>query len=111
MTEEEHALFPRIEKALAEQASEAPKAPGSCLYESMTVNRVIHDFPKTRETLKELFVNIPIEGCHCLDEVAWRHGIGTSELLRMLEGAISSRSRQSKERDKSESSVQGVNAA
>ena len=60
------------------------------LNETMTVNRIIHDYPVVRKTLENYFINLPAEGCHCLDEVAWRHGIATDDLLKTLEGVISS---------------------
>ena len=60
----------------------------SRLHETMTVNRIVHDYPATRAALENLFVNVPIEGYHCLDEVAWRHGIESKELLRILEESI-----------------------
>ena len=58
------------------------------LSETMTVNRVLHAFPKTQRVFNRLFINVPLEGCTCLDEVAWRHGLDSRELLTSLEEAI-----------------------
>ena len=90
MDEEDRVLYPHIEKLLARLPAEESETASSRLHEAMTVNRVIHDFPKARKTLENLFVNVPDEGYHCLDEVAWRHGMEPSALLQALEGAISS---------------------
>ncbi len=60
------------------------------LDETMTVNRVIHDFPATKPALERFFVNIPVEGCQCLDEVAWRRGLDAQELIERLEVIIKS---------------------
>lgn len=56
--------------------------------EVMTVNRILQQYPRTRPIFEHLFVNIPVEGCDCLDEVAWRHGLDVGELLAKLEDAI-----------------------
>ena len=53
--------------------------------ETMTVNRVVQEFPAARPVFERLFINIPVEGCTCLDAVAWRHGLESRELLEQLE--------------------------
>jgi hemerythrin-like domain-containing protein len=88
MDEEERELFPIFERALAEREAEEPAAPAGRLDETMTVNRIVHEFPRTRLVFEKLFINIPTEGCGCLDEVAWRHGMEARELLENLERAI-----------------------
>ncbi|MBI4342904.1 MAG: hemerythrin domain-containing protein [Candidatus Omnitrophica bacterium] len=88
MEEEEAALFPLLERAAAEQADAAPPSPAQHVQDVMTVNRVLQRFPATRPVFERLFINIPLEGCTCLDEVAWRHGLESEELLRELEAAI-----------------------
>lgn len=110
MSEEEHALFPRLKKALAQRKDEALRMHSSRLHETMTINRVIHDFPATRAALENLFVNIPIEGYYCLDEVAWRHGIQAHALLKSLEDAIASCACQSGAHTKQHEQAQSVNA-
>lgn len=87
MAEEEAQLFPVLERTLAgREAAVTEVAPGR-LDETMTVNCVIHQFPGTRRVFERLFVNVSLEGCTCLDELAWQHGMTTEELLAKLEGA------------------------
>lgn len=91
MAEEEAQLFPILERVLGEREASAPTTPRpstESLEEAMTVNRVVQQFPDTRPVFERLFVNIPMEGCYCLDEVAWRHGMEARELLAVLEDAI-----------------------
>jgi len=58
--------------------------------ETMTINRVVQEFPEARRVFERLFINVPAEGCTCLDEVAWRHGLEVEELLDALEVATKS---------------------
>lgn len=91
MAEEEVALFPILERTLAEQERQggtSPNPPALHVDEAMTVNRVIQQFPATRPVFEQFFINVPMEGCTCLDEVAWRHGMDSRELLEILEQAI-----------------------
>ena len=91
MEEEERELFPILEQVLAERQAEAIADPSSLpghLDEVMTVNRILQQYPKTRNVFEQLFINIPYEGCDCLDEVAWRHGMDSRELLEKLERAL-----------------------
>lgn len=41
---------------------------------------VLREFPGTKRVFDRFFINVPYEGCHCLDEVAWIHGL---EVVRM----------------------------
>ena len=67
----------------------APAAPAPApIDETMTVNRVIHDFPHTRPVLERLFIDMLTDGYTCLDEVAWRHGMEAKDLVARLERAI-----------------------
>jgi len=89
MAEEEAELFPLLERTLA--AAEAPIVaphPRGPFNETTTVNRMVREFPRTRPVFDRLFINVPLEGCACLDEVAWRHGMDARELLGQLEQAI-----------------------
>ena len=92
MAEEESELFPVLERTLADRPREAAAAtgPAARLDETMTVNRVVQEFPATRPVFTRLFINVPMEGCACLDEVAWRHGMDSRELLERLEQTIGS---------------------
>jgi len=90
MAEEETELFPIMERMLAAQEQEPPRAatPRNRLDEIMTVNRVLREHPETRRVFDRLFVNVPLEGCDCLDEVAWRHGMEAREMLEKLERVL-----------------------
>ena len=92
MAEEEAALFPVFERVLtAREAALANESqPSSHITETMAVNRILREFPATRRIFDSLFVNVPFEGCDCLDEVAWRRGMEPEELINRLEAAISS---------------------
>ena len=90
MAEEEAELFPIFDRVLSDQ----PAIPGvsteppTRFEETMTVNRVVQQFPRTKPVFERLFINVPMEGCSCLDEVAWRHGIDSRELLRTLDDVV-----------------------
>ena len=90
MEDEEATLFPTLEQVLGDReiAEAVQQEPPSRLDEVMTVNRVVQEYPRTKPVFERLFINIPMEGCHCLDEVAWRHGIETKDLLSQLEDAL-----------------------
>ena len=91
MNEEEYQLFPIFERVLSEQAP-APPTPARpvAIDETMTVNRIAQEFPGTKPVFDRLFINVTVEGCTCLDEVAWRHGMDTRELVDTLEDTIRS---------------------
>ena len=90
MEEEERELFPILERALGATVTLPPaEGPTTHLDETMTVNRIVNEFPTTRPVFERLFIGVPAEGCDCLDEVAWRHGMDSQELLKRLEGVIS----------------------
>ncbi len=93
MTEEERDLFPILEQALAAREpanAQAQQPSGAPLHACMTVNSVLHQYPATSGVFEDLFVNIPYEGCDCLDEVAWRRGMDVQELLdRLGQSALS----------------------
>lgn len=90
MEEEEASLFPTLERVLGRQRAaelqlgQMPRR----LDETMTVNRVLQQHPETRAVFEESFISVPVDGCYCLDEVAWRHGMEGRELLAKLEQAI-----------------------
>lgn len=90
MDDEEAQVFPQLEHCSAPHAATVSSAPRSApVRETMTVNRVLLEHPRTLPVFKRLFVSIPYEGCDCLDEVAWRHGMETRELIALLEHAAS----------------------
>lgn len=87
--EEDMSLFPAIERVLgASGAADPASVPLFQLDETMTVNHIIQEFPFTKPVFAELLINVPIEGCTCLDEVAWRHGLTSEELLAKLHEAV-----------------------
>ena len=90
MGEEETHLFPLLERLLTPQQAliGGSPPPSSRLDETMTVNHVVRMFPGTRRVFERLFINPVMEGCTCLDEVAWRHGLDGRQLLSLLEEAV-----------------------
>jgi len=88
MAEEERDLFPILERALEEAMPAKPGAATAAIDETMTVNRIVRDFPRTQHVFEQLFINVPVEGCTCLDEVAWRHGIESQDLVKLLDETV-----------------------
>ena len=90
MTEEETELFPVLERVLVSREASLAREPqaGSHVTEVMAVNRVLREFPTTKRVFDGLFVNVPFEGCDCLDEVAWRRGMEARDLVSQLEAVI-----------------------
>ncbi len=90
MDEEEVELFPMMAQILGDR--EEPGAPEATVHaglrEEMTVNGVLNEYPRTRIVFERLFINISFEGCDCLDEVAWRHGLESKDLLTWLGDVI-----------------------
>ncbi len=92
MLEEEGELFPILERELALREpvkTNTQEAFALPLDECMTVNSVLRAYPMTRILFEQLFINIPHEGCDCLDEVAWRHGMDSEEFLGRLKETMS----------------------
>jgi hypothetical protein len=92
MDEEEVELFPVLERVLAPREASLAREPQATLHvtEVMAVNRVLREFPATKRVFDSLFVNVPFEGCDCLDEVAWRRGMEAQDLISKLEAVIAS---------------------
>lgn len=90
MDEEEKTMFPLLESLMEKTAvdTDGQTPLDGSVHEAMTVNHILHRFPRTRPVFEHYFVNVPMEGCQCLDEVAWRHGMESRDLIRALEGAI-----------------------
>ena len=87
MDEEEAELFPRLE-CVPDHPEEPAMIHAPLLQETMTVNHVLRQHPSAASVFRRLFISIPFEGCDCLDEVAWRHGMESRELLSQLEEAL-----------------------
>ncbi|MBI3324828.1 MAG: hemerythrin domain-containing protein [Candidatus Omnitrophica bacterium] len=92
MDEEEVELFPVLERVLASREASLAREPQTMSHvtEIMAVNRILRQFPATKRIFDSLFVNVPFEGCDCLDEVAWRRGMEAPDLVNKLEAVISS---------------------
>jgi len=90
LEEEEQDLFPTLERVFgSREESQAPcRVTRSGLREDMTLNRIVNEYPVAGAVLSHLFVNLPFEGHDCLDEVAWRHGLNSQDILTRLEQAI-----------------------
>ena len=58
------------------------------LSETMTVGEVVTRYPAAGLVLDRLFIDQRFERYDCLDEVAWRHGMESQELLAQLEGEL-----------------------
>ena len=77
-----------LERASASQERDSGAVQVVCparLHETMTPNRIVRQYPRTHAIFDELLINLAFEGCDCLDEVAWRHGMAGQELLHKLE--------------------------
>ena len=93
LQEEEMELFPQLERFLSSQSASLAFEQRSCvcnIQDTMTLNRLVREYPQARRIFDDLFISLPFEGCDCLDEVAWRHGMESGELLAKLEQAIQS---------------------
>ncbi|MBI2884875.1 MAG: hemerythrin domain-containing protein [Candidatus Omnitrophica bacterium] len=90
LNDQEDQLFPALEwMADAHEPSPSIRpATSAGLSEDSTVNRVVRQHPETKPVFDRLAINISVEGCDCLDEVAWRHGLESRELLRELGHAV-----------------------
>ena len=65
--------------------------------QQMTPNAVLQEHPEMRKVFDALFINVSIEGCDHLDEVAWRHGMEIRELLTRLMRSIPDKMHHSEE--------------
>jgi len=88
MADQDAVLLPWIGQALDEDDSDDQPSQPAGLRETMTVNELIRLHPGVQPVLTRLFVNIPLEGLDCLDEVAWRHGMTSEDLLERLEQGL-----------------------
>lgn len=84
MDEEERQLFPLLERCLGA----VTPAPPCAVEEQMSINRIVREHPCTRAVFERHFINMPFEGSYALDEVAWRHGMASHDLLSQLQQAI-----------------------
>ena len=83
MDRQERSIFPWL------GAQATLDDPGSMpLDGTMSVNEVLHRYPRAREIFEELCINRLDEGSDSVDEVAWRHGIDAAEVLERLRSAV-----------------------
>lgn len=88
--EQESELFPRLGRAGASPAVpiRSPHLSAGHLKNTMTLSEVVRRYPKTKHVFERVLISLPFEQYDCLDEVAWRHGLDSRELLTRLERAI-----------------------
>lgn len=88
MEQQESTVFPVVEDALVlsevSRLLEAERPPWD-LSETMTVGEVLACYPAAGPVLERLFINPACERYDALDEVAWRHGMESQDLLARLE--------------------------
>ncbi|MDP3723561.1 MAG: hemerythrin domain-containing protein [Candidatus Omnitrophota bacterium] len=87
MAEEEHEVFPAIEKAEEEVQWGAAVPLPPLITEQMSANAVMKAFPVTRAVFEKHGIRCGCEGCECLDELAWRCGLDTQALVKELQEA------------------------
>lgn len=90
MEEEERELFPMVDRLAEEPVQTVPPPPvAPVMTETMTVNYVLSLHPKAKEVFQAFHIDCEVDGCHCLDELYWRHGIDVVALLRTLNDSAS----------------------
>ncbi len=89
--QQEFTVLPALEEAVVlsemEQLFERSARPSWALSEAMTVGEVVDRYPAAGPMLEQLFIDQRFERYDCLDEVAWRHGMESWELVSCLETA------------------------
>lgn len=90
MDQQETELFPLLQRFLTlnHHAESAAQPALSTLTETMSVRQVINRYPSMRGAFEALFIDSRSEGYDCLDEVAWRHGMESQDLLTALEETV-----------------------
>ena len=86
MAEEEREVFPAVEGA-EEECREPKETLKPLIAEHMSANVVMKTFPATRRVFEKHGIACGCEGCDCLDELAWRHGLDVKELMENLRQA------------------------
>ncbi|MBI4341514.1 MAG: hypothetical protein HY598_04450 [Candidatus Omnitrophica bacterium] len=83
MDRQERLVFPVFDDAPAPGETGAVPLDGA-----MSVNEVLHRYPRARRVFDELSINRLDEGADSVDEVAWRHGMEATEVLQRLRSAL-----------------------
>lgn len=89
MDRQESIGFPIVEETLGlskvnQRLPQEERRPWD-LSETMSVGEAVTRYPAAGPALERLFINPRFERYDCLDEVAWRHGMESRELLARLE--------------------------
>jgi len=87
MAEEEHEVFPAVEKAEEEVRPGAMVPLPPLITEQMSANAVMKAFPATRPVFEKYRIRCGCDGCDCLDELAWRCGLDAQALVKELQEA------------------------
>ncbi len=85
MEEQEHRVFPVVDEIL-QHATPAPPAP--MIIGSMSANEILQRYPTTAPVFNQLHINRLREGYESVDELAWRHGVESSEVLEALRQTV-----------------------
>ena len=70
------------------EAGEIEEAGALPLDGAMSVNEILHRYPRASNVFEDLRISRLDEGSDSVDEVAWRHGIDASEVLERLRSAV-----------------------
>lgn len=82
-SEEERCVFPCVDHAEALRPEQA-HAPEPLITEGMSANAIVRTYPKTAQVFERCGIRCGLDGCDCLDELAWRHGLDLNTLLAEL---------------------------
>lgn len=85
-SEEERYVFPCVDHAEALRPEQA-HAPEPLITEGMSANAIVRTYPETAQVLERHGICCGIDGCDCLDELAWRRGLDVDTLLAELRAA------------------------
>jgi len=53
----------------------------------MSANAIARSYPSTEMLFEQLQINRRVEGYETVEELAWRHGMETSQLIKQLREA------------------------
>jgi iron-sulfur cluster repair protein YtfE (RIC family) len=85
---QEAELFPLLDRALVPREAASRRPGPRHVTDTMTLAEVMRRYPKTKAVFARCSISLPFEQYDPLDEVAWRHGMESQELLARLEEAI-----------------------
>ena len=78
------------------KARQAPTPQGSSrlrltISGSMSANAIVRRYPTTEALFNELQIDRRVEGYESVDELAWRHGVDVSRIVKQLRKAATFR--------------------